>query len=122
MNNQTKIATFCTKCGNELSPNSRFCTKCGEATINTTTFQSPRPLVSPQNKTTRTLNVISTIYYVFTGIALLAMIMAMIASLTGEPSIEIFLSALAIATSCFFQGILFSAIADIHNAVVGKRM
>ena len=123
-NSKQTATDFCTKCGSELSPNTNFCVKCGTPKYQTSNIQphkvSYQPLILFHNKTTRTLNIISTIYYVLAGISLLVAVLAIIASLTGEPSIEIFLCALVIAAASFTQGVLFSAIADIYDAVTNK--
>ena len=119
--NQT-TQDFCTKCGNELSPDTKFCVKCGNPRFQSTAQPQYYPPIPVRNKTTRTLNIISTVWFVFTGIALFVAVLAIIVSLTGEPSMEVFLYAIVCAGTSFAQGILFTAIKDIHNIIVNKQV
>lgn len=122
--NNTRNVTqvFCTRCGNQLSPEAKFCTNCGNSKNSTTTFQ-PRTIPYVQSRhhikrKTKILEVISTTYYVFTGLSLFLVIIAVIAAFAGAGmAFQLFFAALTLATASFFQGILFSAIADIHKTI-----
>lgn len=119
--NQT-TQDFCTKCGSQLSPDTKFCVKCGNPRFQSTAQPQYYPPIPVRNKITRILNIISIIWFVFTGIALFVALLAIIVSLSDEPSMEVFLYAIICAGTSFSQGILFTAIKDIHNVIIGKQI